>query len=52
MQARLDRNRADRVLLWIVEDEHGRPIGYIDLFHLDSANRKAELSLMIGERGV
>ena len=52
MHAWLDRNRAASVLMWLIEDEHSRPIGYIDLFDLDSANRKAELSLMIGERGV
>ncbi len=52
MQAWLNRNRAEGVLMWIVEDERGRPIGYIDLFNRDEANRKAEFSLMIGERGV
>ena len=52
MRAWLNRNHADRVLMWIVEDERGRSIGYIDLFNRDEANRKAELSLMIGERDV
>ncbi len=52
MRAWFDRNRAAGVLMWLIADEHGRPIGYIDLFALDSVNRKAELSLMIGERHV
>jgi RimJ/RimL family protein N-acetyltransferase len=52
MRVWLDHNRAAGVLMWLIKDEHGRPNGYIDLFDLDGVNRKAELSLMIGERDV
>ena len=52
MSGWFERNRAAGELMWLIEDEHGQPIGYIDLFDLDGVNRKAELSLMIGERDV
>ncbi len=52
MSGWFERNRAAGVLMWVIADEHGREIGYIDLFDRDIVNRKAELSLMIGEREV
>ncbi len=50
MRAWLAANRQAGTLMWLIRSETGEPIGYADLFNLDRENRKAEVSLMIGER--
>ncbi len=45
-----ERNLAAGALVWAVLHQ-GEPIGYVTLFDIDDVNRKAELALMIGERG-
>jgi len=47
----LDANRRAGALTWVILAGDGRPIGYTNLFGRDRANRHAELSLMIGDRG-
>ena len=44
-------NRESGTLTWTILDEGDTPIGYTNLFALDRENRRAELALMIGERG-
>lgn len=43
-------NRAAGTLTWVILDEAERPIGYLNLFAIDGAHRRAELAVMIGER--
>lgn len=46
----LEGNRRSGALTWLIQAEDGTPIGYTNLFDIDREQRKAELSLMIGER--
>jgi RimJ/RimL family protein N-acetyltransferase len=50
LQSWLDDKRRSSDLGFIVEDETGTAIGIVDLFNINRQHRRAELSLMIGER--
>lgn len=43
-------NQASGTLTWAILAQDGSPIGYTNLFDIHEEHRKAELSLMIGER--
>jgi len=50
MRAWLEYNRRRRTLTWLIRDETGQPIGYTNLFDLHPLHRRAEVSLMIGDK--
>lgn len=50
MHAWLEHNRRRRTLTWLIQDEARQPIGYTNLFDLHPLHRRAEVSLMIGDK--
>lgn len=50
MHAWLERNQRRGTLTWLIEAEDGQPIGYTNLFELHPVHRRAEVSLMIGDK--
>jgi RimJ/RimL family protein N-acetyltransferase len=50
LKAWLEENRRTGSWTWLIQDEHGNPIGYCDVFGISEEHRHAEFALMIGER--
>jgi RimJ/RimL family protein N-acetyltransferase len=48
----LIENRRDGAWTWLIEDERGVAIGYVNAFAISREHQRCEIALMIGEREV